>query len=165
MSRSILFLLMKIFAVIASVAIALVFFMTMTPSERSAANLPRVKLPLLKREEFAFVHNSASLDNWPSDLLFVRQKNGELDVWDIPGRDGTHTLPDMHWWRPGPQCKKFLPNFEKKVIACEDEYMSDWGKEAFRWTIDGKNISRNIDDMMRINGVEEAGDYVLFKSN
>lgn len=150
---------------IALIAIGLVlavtpFFISLTPSEKSIAALPRIKVPAIQAGQFAFVEDPQSTSQWPSALLLFRQRNGELFVWVIPTKDGVVAMPDIHWWRGYIKCPSFAPDISKEVISCSDPGLSAWWKENYRWRLDGKNINGVVDDMQRINGEERSGEFI-----
>jgi hypothetical protein len=118
----------------------------------------------LKPGQFVFVKNPVALDNWPTDMLFVRKLNRELDVWEVPVKDGKHVLPDLQWWRQGPLCTRFIPDFDTQKISCEDLNLGEWAKQNYQWDINGKNLGKSgVKDMMRMHGIEENDEYVLYK--
>jgi hypothetical protein len=149
--------------VIALAAIATPFALSLLPSERTLADLPRIHIPELKPGEFIFTSDPTELTNWPSVLLILRQPNGRLMVWRIPKQDGAYAMPDTHWWRPGYKCMKFEPNFIENTISCRDSKLDPWFKDAFRWSLDGKNLSGEVDNMPVAKGTEDHGDYFLRK--
>ena len=141
----------------------LTFGASLAPTERAEAGLPRVAIPQLKPGEYAYVNDPGAYEDWPADLLFVRRQNGELDVWLVPRKDGTHAMPDYHWWRPGLACETFTPDFRSNTIACRDSDISPWFREAYVWSLDGKNVSGQVTDMVKVEGYVQLGDYVIVK--
>lgn len=140
--------------------IAVPFSASLTPSEKVYAERPRVKIPNLKPMEFAFVADPT----WEyGEFLFIRRSSGQFDVWRTLRRNGQHALPDLHWWRPGTPCNKFGPEFDLGIIHCFDPDLPPWAKANYVWTLDGKSLSKSVDDMNTVNGFEEFGDYVLGK--
>jgi hypothetical protein len=165
MSRKLITLLTAVMSVVMLAAVAYAFKSSMNPSERSLNALPRVPIPKLEPSQFRFVHNPLAYENWSFDILFVRKGNGVIDAWEIPTMDGKVILPDLQWGRQGPLCNRLVPDFNAGTIYCEDARLSHWAKQNYRWNMDGKNMShQGVADMMHVHGVEENGEYVLYKS-
>lgn len=141
--------------------VAFLFLTSLKPSERAFAAIPHIRLPVLEPEQFAYIKDPTSLDNWPSVLLIVRRQDASLSVWRIPTRDGNVQLPDIYWWRQGQTCPRFEPDFRTGVIGCMGADFGEWGRHAYRWDLDGKNISAQVDDMPAVRGREDGGEYVL----
>ena len=141
--------------------VAKIFLSSLEPSDRAYAEIPRFYLPALKPEEFVYIKDPTALDNWPSDLLLVRRSDGSLKAWRIPTRNGIHLLPDLHWWREGAPCSRFEPNFQSGMIECIESERGEWARKAYRWSLDGKNITGQADDMWEIRGREDGNEYVL----
>lgn len=160
MYRSHLVLLFMVLLAAALLVASIPFFLSLSPSERSVAALPRVKVPTLLPGQFAFVDDPFATDQWPSRLMMLRQKTGELFVWSIPTYKGVMAMPDNHWWRADIPCPSFGPDFSSEVIACSDPNLHSSRREAFRWHLDGKNISGHVDDMPQVHGEERDGEFV-----
>jgi len=111
MKRKLLVSLVVLALLIGIAAVAQIFLSSLNPSDRAYANVPRIRLPALKPEAFAYVSDPTALDNRPTELLLVRRRDASLKVWRIPTRDGIHFLPDIHWWREGIPCQRFEPDF------------------------------------------------------
>lgn len=156
-------LLIRVFLCLVALGIGFLtipFSSSLLPSEKVFADRPRVKIPDLQPGQFAFVANPT----WENgEFLFVRRPNGKLDVWHTLRRDGQHVLPDLHWWRPGMPCNNFGPDFDKGIIQCFDPELYPWAKQNFIWSLDGKSLTKRVDDMDSATGFEEFGDYVLGK--
>jgi hypothetical protein len=160
MSRSALLRILVGLLVAAAVAAAIPFVSSLTPSAKVQAERPRVKIPNLGPSQFTFTKDPT----WETgELMFVRKPDGTLDVWRLLTRNGKRTLPDLHWWRPGQECDSFGPDFAKGIITCYDQDLSDWMKENYVWSLDGKNLGKQADNMERMDGYEEFGDYVFGK--
>jgi hypothetical protein len=141
--------------------VAFLFLTSLNPSERAYAAIPHIRLPVLGPEQFAYIKDPTALDNWPSVLLIVRRRDASLGVWRIPTRDGNVQLPDIHWWRQGQTCPRFEPDFRSGVIGCVGGDLGEWGRHAYRWDLEGRNIGGQVDDMPAVRGREEGGEYVL----
>lgn len=161
MKRGVLISTVVLLALIGIAGIARLFLSSLKPSERAYAEIPRVRLPVLGPGEFTYINDPTALDNWPSDLLLVRRRDGSLKVWIIPTRNGVHLLPDVHWWRQGNSCPRFEPDFQTGVIACIGSEFGEWANQAYRWDLNGKNINGQADDMQEIRGREDGGEFVF----
>lgn len=152
-----------VLAVCALVAVTVLFTRSLGLTEATKARLPRVAVPKLLPGQYAFVAHPQQFTNDPVKLLFVRSPDGSLNVWLIPmTADGRTALPDGHWWRRGRACSEFRPNDDFSGFACFDRDAPEFVRAHLRWSISGKSLDPQVaSDMIRVNGYEETGDYVL----
>jgi hypothetical protein len=134
---------------------------SLQPSERVFGSLPRVDIPKLAPGSFAYVQNPASIDDWPSELLFVKLTDGELRVFDVPTHRGRFTMPDLLWARNGPVCRDFGPDFRAGQIACTDPHMPDGLRERLRWSLIGKSTVAGQEDMPIAHGCVVGDEFVV----
>ena len=147
---------------IGAFACVFVFVQSLAPSEKAAANRPSIRLPLLQPEQFALIDNPHANTQWPSKYLVLRLADNSIRIFELPLKNGQTTLPDKQWWRPGPPCNRFEPNFKTQQFACNDETTPSWFRNEQRWTLQGKSLNPTIfDDMLLITGVEKAGEFVI----
>ncbi|MBV1775374.1 hypothetical protein KSF73_06560 [Burkholderiaceae bacterium DAT-1] len=161
MSRRALILITSLLALIALAGVISLFASSLKPSENAYATLARVSIANLQPESFAYVPDPAALDHRPADLLLIKRKDGSLSVWRVPVRDGLHVMPDIHWWRPGPVCKRFEPDFGAGTIECKDNDLDAWQRQTYRWRLDGKHETGQVDDMWAVNGEVAGSDFVI----
>ncbi len=148
------------------------FVLSLNPSKRVDASLPRIKVSSLEPGKSMLVNHpqlpgSYSKTFW--SILFVRKHDGELKAWKVLTKDSAVLMPDLHWWRPFVPCKHFGPTEkdgridETAPIQCHDEPITEWWSKVWRWDIDGKNLSGQADDMESAKGVVEDGYFVVGK--
>ena len=158
--------LMAAFLGLLSVAVLAVFWLlggSLAPSARALAERPRVTLPPLAAGEFVYIPNPTSIDHLPTELLVLRKPDGAWRLWQIPTRNGVPVMPDIHWWRAGPACPKFEPDFQQGVIACLSATDSGWDRADFLWDLDGRHLARayRVDDMLKVEGEVSGTDFVF----
>jgi hypothetical protein len=125
-------------------------------SERPSTESTLVEMPKLGRSEYAFVNEPGSPQDSPTQVLFVRRPDGQVDAWRVPGRNGLVQLPDVRGWRQGPLCQRFAPDFTKGRIGCWDGSLGESTGKYYEWDLDGKNVIGQIDDMRRAQGYAQA---------
>jgi len=161
MKRKLLAALVVFVMLAGGAVVARMFLSSLNPSERAFAEIPRIRLPVLKPESFAYVRDPTALDNWPADLLLLRRRDASLSVWRVPTKDGVHLLPDIRWWRAGVPCQRFEPDFRTGIIECIEPELGEWARKMYRWDLDGRNISGQADDMWEIRGREDGDEFVF----
>lgn len=139
-----------------------VFTSTLLPSARSDAALPRVETASISPKSYRF--GPDLYDGYPKgEILFIRTAEGRLHAWFVPVQDGVRHLPDGPWWKLGLPCHSLRPDFGKGQISCEDADLPAWAKERYRWSLTGKRLSTQAEDMLAIPGIEEGGFVVFHK--
>jgi hypothetical protein len=144
---------------------AMPFLFSLRPSAKAYAELPRVALPPLAPNSYAYVEDPLASPQLPSAILVVKRGDGTLNLWWVPTAEGGHRLPERHWdnnW--GYICRDLSPDFVSETIYCKDSDVPDWIGHHHRWSLDGEALSgeRRIPDMEPIPGVRKFGDFVLF---
>jgi hypothetical protein len=161
-------------AIIGITALSVPFILSLNPSERVDAQLPRIDLSSLELGGFKIVRNpslSKFHDGIVWSILLIRKRNGEVKAWTIPTRNNVVLMPDLHWWRPMTPCAKFGPSLisglidEEAPIQCHDKSVPEWWADKWLWSINGKNHSGQVSDMMQTKGVVENGYFVVGKSS
>jgi peptidoglycan/LPS O-acetylase OafA/YrhL len=66
------------------VALWVVFFGGLAPSDRSEANRPELVVPSLQVNQFVWLSNPTATEQWPSQILALRDASGALHTWEIP---------------------------------------------------------------------------------
>jgi hypothetical protein len=161
MKRKLLVSLVFLALLVGIAVVGRMFLSSLNPSDRAYAEIPRIRLPALKPEAFAYVRDPVGLDNQPTQLLLVRRRDASLKVWRISTKDGIHLLPDIHWWREGAPCLRFEPNFQSGIIECIESEQGEWARQVYRWDLNGRNISGQVDDMWEIKGREDGDEFVF----
>lgn len=130
------------------VALWVVFFGGLAPSDRSEANRPELVVPSLQVNQFAWLSNPTATEQWPSQILALRDASGALHTWEIPMRDTHYLMPNDKWLNASWPCVDFRPDPSKQVIACWDQDLHAWGKENYQWDFSGKNIRGVVEDLL-----------------
>jgi hypothetical protein len=159
-------------AFIGIVALSVPFILSLNPSERVDASLPRVDLSSLEPGRHRTVRNPKLPEYYDGivwSVLLIKKKDGQVKAWVIPTKNNTVMMPDIHWWRPMTPCETFGPTKlnglidEEAPIKCHDDSVPEWWADKWQWSIDGKNLSDQVDDMEPAVGVVEHGYFVLGK--
>lgn len=155
--------------------LAVPFFSSMSPSEKVYADLPRINITDLKVGGYKIVKHPAAATWGRSGIgysIFIyRLQNGELKAWSVPSRKSAILMPDLHWWRPMYPCENFGlsasgSDSNKEVsMQCNDSDTPEWWTDKWKWSIDGKNYSGQVDDMEPVRGAEKSGYFVIGKSS
>jgi hypothetical protein len=147
--------------------------MSMSPSDKVHAELPRIIVSDLKRGAFKIVEHPTAA-TWGRSgirysILLHRLQSREIKAWRVPTGDGAVLMPDLHWWRPMYTCKDFGPTTSDtdatKIasIRCHDSATPEWWVDKWNWSIDGENYSGQVDDMEPVGGAVENGYFVIGK--
>ena len=131
------------------------------PTERAYGQLPRLTVPALSSESFAFVKNPVHFEGWSSEYLFIKYANQTVRVFEVPTTRGRFTMPDQHWWKPGHLCREFVPDFHSKEFRCRDTLAPEWVQNNFRWTLDGKTLYPHVEDMISVKGRFIGREFVV----
>jgi hypothetical protein len=152
---------------------AVPFFASMSPSEKVYAELPRINISDLKIGRYKIVKHPAAA-TWGRSgigysILVYRLQSSEIKAWSVPSKNGAVLMPDLHWWRPMYPCENFgisaagSNSYNELSIQCNDSDTPEWWADKWKWSIDGKNYSRQVDDMEPLIGTEENGYFVIGK--
>lgn len=132
------------------------------PGEGVQSKRPRIKLPELAVGQFAFILNERQIEPWKFDYLVIRIDESRTVVYEISTMRGLYTMPDMHWWRPGPVCKDFYPDMTRKLIGCWDSQVVM--NDRYQWDLSGRSLHPNqVDDIPKAEGELRSDEFVLFK--
>jgi hypothetical protein len=159
--------LLAVLAVCGAVFAAAPFALSLLPSARSDAQLPRIAVHDLRPGTFAFVADP--LESGPQDggpqwfMLFVRSDDGKLSVFNVPSVNGRPGVPDHHPWNRGFPCGRFEPDFSLREIRCKDAAPGTYQSSRI-WSLDGTSVNNYGPDLDAVRGVEEHGFFVLHKT-
>ena len=159
--------------IIGALFISYIFGATLNPSKKTLASYPEVDLRKLKQNTFIFYPHPimASPERYTWHILFYKSKNNDIRAWNIPVKNNTVEMPDIHWWYGFHNCKKFGPTIinglvdETKPITCHDKDTPEWWKKHWQWDINGKNIKGMVDDMNQTKGYMKNGYFKFFKNS
>lgn len=148
------------------------FALSLQPSERADAALPRIDVSNISPGTYKLVTPEDAFETFngfKQSVYFLRTKDGNLRAWAVYARNGEVGMPDYHWWRTYFSCKEFGPDLkdgvidEKSLIQCHDKDLYQGQVEYWRWQLNGKAVSQYVDDMQPANGVIEGEYFVLGK--
>lgn len=154
------------------VAVAIPFLKSMGPTAQALNDLPRVKITGIDPGEYRlqnYIPTHGSSDGWQLQLFIYRRFNGDLKVWRLFSKNDAVGMPDLSWTRPMLECRDFGPTVvnglvdESRPITCHDDNVSDYWKNEWRWTIDGKNMGKMVEDMVPVSGSIEGEFFVIHK--
>jgi hypothetical protein len=158
--------------IVAVVLAALPFMASLQPSASAGAQLPRIDVSRLSPGHYM----SADLPTEQVSgirLLIIRGRDGALSVYRLPTSRGKVRLPDVTWFREGPECETFGSDSDgdvvraESVIRCQDAALIDkypeWSSE-WRWSLGGKNLGTGTEDLPRAKYVLEGKSIVYGKS-
>ncbi|WNZ56553.1 hypothetical protein QT397_04085 [Microbulbifer sp. MKSA007] len=103
------------------------------------------------------------------DIRYIIYKNYESEfiVFSVPLRDGMVDMPDLKWWRWGPECRNFGPTMKNgKVVPqsqfkCHDHELNTWFAKENVWDLDGNNLGKYTEDMERVKFSIKGFDLIL----
>ena len=155
---------------IGTVIAAIPFIQSMGPTAQAFNDLPRVKVAGIgpgqhKLQNYIPTHSSA--DDWQLHAFVYKKFDGELRVWRLFSKNGAVGMPDLSWSRPMLECRDFGPTIingivdETKPITCHDDNVSDYWRKEWRWTVDGKNLGKMVEDMDQVSGSIEGEYFVI----
>ena len=153
---------------------AIPFIQSMNPSAQAQNNLPRVRVTGINPGQYRlenYIPSHSSSDDWKLVAFVYKKRNGELRVWRLFSKNGAVGMPDLSWTRPMLECQEFGPTRvdgivdETQPITCHDDNISDFWKEEWRWTIDGKNMGKRVEDMDQVSGTIEGEFFVIRNSS
>ena len=153
------------FGTLGAIALSYVFFSSLKPNQKSLSELPSISLTGLPPGNFMYAPHPVrySSSTYGMNILFIRGRDSRLFAYYVRTLDGVNTVPiERHRWSDL-KCAKFQPNFHTSEIACIDNLpMSDYATKH-RWSLEGKNLSHNGEDLEPVRGVEEYDRFVLYK--
>lgn len=158
---------------IAVVITVLPFLQSMKPSAEAINRLPRIKLTGIGPGDYrllSYIPRLTDHDDWEITAFVYKKNNGELRVWRLLAKNGAVGMPDLRWLRPLVECKNFGPTVvngvvdESKPITCHDDGVSAYWRQEWRWSIDGKNMGKTVEDMDALSGSIE-GDYFVIQNS
>lgn len=156
--------------VVGSVILGMVFLVSMQPTPRAEAALPRVDITGLQPGQLmtAELYPHDWFDGYRWSVLLYRQANGNVKAWELPMKAGKVGMPDLRWWRPMYLCEDFglAPDSsgdgQAAVIQCNDTNEAvSWWKAHWRWDAEGKNLGTMVDHLIPAKGMVE-GDFFVY---
>lgn len=129
------------------VLISIPFVSSMRPSARADA----VGSPVdISGQESGTVQEYVT--SWGRAFV-VRQSDSELHVFHIWTNGSTYMLPDEKWYRAFIPCEDFGVDpaqglaTEASVFRCRSSSWGDYWEAEFVWTLDGRSLGKNTEDM------------------
>ena len=152
---------------VASVA----FIKSMSMSAKAIADLPRIDISSLENGQYGVFDLGKEYFGHKLSLFIYKKHNGALKVFQVPSKNGMVAMPDISWWRPFYECKKFGPSIKNGVvdeslpIKCHDKNLpSKWWGNEWRWSIEGENLGKMVEDLRTVSGTVE-GKYYVYKQS
>jgi hypothetical protein len=106
-------------------------------------------------------------DGQNSRLYVVRSRSDEVWAFTVPLRAGKVGMPNRLWSHPAFNCSDFGPDAEDgsltadSAFQCHDADVPVWGKQHWRWGLDGKSATPApdifIENMLRVSTERSAG--------
>jgi len=90
-------------------------------------------------------------------LLLVRDLDSKFYLYYLPTYNGKIVMPLKWWGQYEGYCKRMSVNFGSlpTAIFCEETQESmDWNSENWVWSVDGKNLSGELPDLIRVPYLE-----------
>ncbi len=159
---------------IALVVAIVPFLQSMNPTARAYNDLPRIKLTGLAPGDYRladYLPQHTAPGDWTIKAFVYKKHSGEINVWRLPARNGAVGMPDLSWWRPLFECRNFGPTVvngivdETGPITCHDDKVSDYWRREWRWTIDGKNLGKMVEDLDPVFGSVQGEFFVVRNGN
>lgn len=148
------------------------FALSLLPSERADAALPRVDVSGIAPGTYKLVSPEnvfETFNGFKQSVYFLRTRDGNLHAWTVYAKNGEVGMPDYHWWKTYFSCEEFGPNLkdgfidENSLIQCHDPGFYSGQADYWRWHLNGKAVSQYVDDMQPARGVIEGDHFVLGK--
>ncbi|MES9852794.1 MAG: hypothetical protein ABW170_13320 [Candidatus Thiodiazotropha sp. L084R] len=171
--RKLLILTMIAMLIVGGSYAAYPFLASMNPSMKANAEIPSVSIKEMKPGSYKISAHSRSVEyfqGYKSVVMLVKRLDGRIDAWSLLARNGEVGLPDYHWWQVYIDCKNFGPAVidgvidETKPITCHDDLEKKYGisNNRWKWSIDGRSLTKYLNDMERIEGSVKGDHYVLY---
>ena len=153
MTRKALLTATILLATIGIVLATIPFTTSMKPSERAKNARSQHDISKLHSGEY-FFEKFGRKAAWGEKVLIIKDWDGEIYSYLVPTIKGKVSMPERFWSGVNYQCEDFRPvlNSDKKIlesgeITCHDTNAPDWGKDAWKWSYDGKSEYHWIADM------------------
>ncbi len=146
------------------------FVLSLFPSNRAYAALPRYDISDLYRGSYKLVTLDRAFETFngfKQSVFFIKTKAGEIRAWSVYTKNGDIGMPDYHWWRVYNTCRNFGPDVingvidEDSYIQCHDKNLPQWQSNNWRWNLEGKALTQNVTDMNQVDGFVEGDFYVI----
>ncbi|MES9948591.1 MAG: hypothetical protein ABW118_06510 [Candidatus Thiodiazotropha sp.] len=171
--RKLLILTMIAMLIVGGSYAAYPFLASMNPSMKANAEIPSVSIKEMKPGSYIISEHSRSVEyfqGYKSVVMLVKRLDGRIDAWSLLARNGEVGLPDYHWWQVYFDCENFGPAVnggvidEAKPITCRDDLEKKYGisNNRWKWSIDGKSLTKHLNDMEKIEGSVKGDHYVLY---
>jgi len=148
------------------------FIVSMLPSEKADAEIPRININEMSAGSYKIVlHPRLGEDHngYGYSLLIIKRKNGDINAWNLLTKGKEVGMPDYYWWRVYFTCAKFGPTLvdgvidESKPIKChESSESTKYISENSVWSIDGVALKPGIANLEQAKGIVE-GDYFVLR--
>lgn len=173
------------YAVIATFVVGILFVSvpfvgSLKPSEKANALVGARRLDIadFERNSYRIVHvtesrleESSQSTTYHSGMswLVIRDDLGQFFVYWLPMWEGAIIMPRTVWGQMEGLCRDLgLPKAvttttEQTLIQCnepDEAYM--WFAEYWYWTLDGKNVSRELPDLTPIRSQVEGDELAIY---
>ncbi len=148
------------------------FVLSLFPSNRAYAALPRYDISDLYPGSYKLVTPDSAFETFngfKQSVFFIKTKAGEIRAWSVYTKNDEIGMPDYHWWRVYYTCREFGPGVingvidEDSYIQCHDKKLAQWQSNNWRWNLKGKALTQNVTDMNEVKGFIEGDFYVIGK--
>ena len=156
------------------------FLSSLSTEGINTSHLPRIKIGDIKNNEIKYIitstsskeekHNGSTVYTPGSSWLVIRNDLGEFYVYRVPTWEEKVLMPRVYWSQFEGVCKKLEPELKngkitkESKILCKDSDVNSYQQNIWKWTLEGKNISGQIPDMLVIPFKIELNELVLLKS-
>lgn len=144
--------LVKLFALLALLALSIPFIQSLLPSRSAGADLPHLYIGDMTGCSYQIV--SSGIKSWVGkSWLIIKRQQGQFHLYSLPTDEGKVLLPDHSWQRYAGRCTNFHPELEYEqmkrngVITCHDENMD--GPQRWRWDYNGKSLATGTPDLLK----------------
>ncbi len=144
--------LVRLFSLIAVVAISIPFILSLLPSRNAGSDLPHIYIGDMPAGSYRI--EASGVKGWVGKKwLVIRDYDEKIYLYTLPADEGRILLPDTTWYRYAGSCEKFHPEMENKrikpggVVKCHDEPLRD--QTEWRWTYQGKSLGNSTPDLPR----------------
>ncbi len=135
------------------VAATLPFIVALAPSQAVLAARPQHDLSTLAPGSYR-IDDYAKADRWFQKLLILRDWDGTVHAFLIPGDDEGVLMPERFWGFGNYTCRDFRPDTDPAgrlvpggLIRCHDREIAQWGLQQWRWRYSGQADDEWIEDM------------------
>lgn len=150
------------------ITLLFVFAKSLSPTERSINNLPRIKTDAIQNGSFAIFDDPYEIpalqkQDIITKLLAIRKTDNAIIVFSLAYKDNKILIPIDHYWNGGPTCDDFSPDFKENSISCKKTATGNSDLLKHKWSLAGISLTKTTNNLDQVLGMEENGFFIIHK--